>query len=215
MFETLRRYDIDPADCEFTEDRDLDYSQVELVHRPTGSIVSIVRLHDAGLGYRADMWVGDVNYFHCESGAWHDVLDALEMWTEEITCERDPDLWAELQQVPNVLAASQAADATNAPFTSDEQAEIACQLDEVRQLMREKFELTTAQLAAVDQRLDEAKEASQRLGRRDWIMLFYGAVISTGMTDAVPPSVIQTVLSTVVHGIAHIFGFGGPPPVIT
>lgn len=46
-------------------------------------------------------------------------------------------------------------------------------------------------------------------------MMFYGGVMSTLMTDAVPPSVIQTVLTTVVHGIAHIFGIGGPPPVIT
>ena len=42
--------------------------------------------------------------------------------------------------------------------------------------------------------------------------MFYGAVMSTFITDAVPATVIQTVLSTVVHGIAHIFG--GPPPII-
>jgi hypothetical protein len=34
------------------------------------------------------------------------------------------------------------------------------------------------------------------------------------MTDAVPPGVIRIVLSAVLHGIAHIFGVGGPPPVI-
>jgi predicted Zn-dependent protease with MMP-like domain len=45
-------------------------------------------------------------------------------------------------------------------------------------------------------------------------MAFYGAVMSTFMTDEISPHVIQTVLSTVVHGIGHIFGFGGPPPVI-
>jgi hypothetical protein len=33
--------------------------------------------------------------------------------------------------------------------------------------------------------------------------------------SAVPPAVIQTVLTTLVHGIAHIFGVGGPPPIIT
>lgn len=46
-------------------------------------------------------------------------------------------------------------------------------------------------------------------------MLFYGAVMSTFMTDEIPPHVIQTVLTTVFHGIAHIFGFGGPPPIIS
>ena len=45
-------------------------------------------------------------------------------------------------------------------------------------------------------------------------MMFYGAVMSAFIADAVPPTVIQTVLTTVVHGIAHIFGFGGLPPTI-
>ena len=34
-------------------------------------------------------------------------------------------------------------------------------------------------------------------------MMFYGAVMSTFMTAAVPPTVIQTVLTAMVHGIAH------------
>lgn len=45
-------------------------------------------------------------------------------------------------------------------------------------------------------------------------MLFYGGLVSTFMTDAVPPSVIQAALTTVVHGIAHLFGFGDPPAMI-
>ena len=119
-----------------------------------------------------------------------------------------------MRQAPEILAATQAADASNAPFTPDEQAEISGRLDEIKNLVRDQFELTDEQLAAIDQRLDDAEEASKRLGRKDWIMMFYGAVISTGMTEAVPPSVIQTVLTTVLHGIAHIFGIGGTPPVI-
>jgi hypothetical protein len=34
-------------------------------------------------------------------------------------------------------------------------------------------------------------------------MLFYGGVMSTFITDAVPPNVIQIVLITVLHGIAR------------
>jgi hypothetical protein len=81
--------------------------------------------------------------------------------------------------------------------------------------VRERFDLTDDQLAALEQRLDDAGEASNQLGRRDWVMTFYGAVMSTGIADAVPPSAIHMALSTVVHGIAHIFGIGGPAPVVT
>jgi hypothetical protein len=40
-------------------------------------------------------------------------------------------------------------------------------------------------------------------------------MMSTFMTDAIPPHVIQTILVTVLHGIGHLFGVGGPPPMIS
>jgi hypothetical protein len=187
-----------------------------LCHRPSHSYLSITQGEKFGLiAYQVKSFVVDGPNEQSEGANWDQVLLHVRKWARETAYVTDtPDLWAELQRVPEVLTAAQAAEASNAPFTPDEQAQIARRLDEVKNLVQEKFQLTDDQLASIDQRLDDAEEASQRLGRRDWIMLFYGAVISTGMTDAVPPSVIQTVLSTVVHGIAHIFGFGGPPPMI-
>jgi len=46
-------------------------------------------------------------------------------------------------------------------------------------------------------------------------MVLYGGMVSTVISGAVPPTVIQTALSAVVHGIAHIFGIGGPQPIIS
>ena len=84
--------------------------------------------------------------------------------------------------------------------------EIANQLDGIKHQVREGFQLTFEQLSAVNERLDEAKRASERLGRKDWLLMFYGAIVSTAVTDAVPPGAVQTVLTMVIHGIAHIFG---------
>lgn len=191
---------------------------VEIRHLPTGSYFLLYIQSPPGEPerYRVEWFVHDGP--HKAEGTvtkWRGMLQALGKWGTEVQyVTESPDLWAELQQVPEMLAASQLADASNAPFTPDEQAEISSRLDEIKNLVREQFELADKQLAAIDQRLDDAKEACGRLGRKDWIMLFYGAVISTAMTDSVPPGVVQTVLATVVHGIAHIFGFGGSPPVI-
>ena len=147
---------------------------------------------------------------------WNQVIECLAAWAQEVKYETDtPDFWTELRQVPEILATAQAANASNAPFTPDEQAEIAHRLDEIKQLVREQFELSADQLDAIDQKVDELKEASERLGRKDWLMILYGSLVSTFVTGAVPSGVIQTVLTTVVHGIAHIFGFGGPPPIIS
>jgi hypothetical protein len=210
IFETLTDRGIDPKDC------DLDTEQGRVTHLPTESYFRFAYLlHD----YSTSWHVADGPH---DSGwgtggkSWAQVLEELAYWADEVRYVTDtPDFWAEMRQVPEVMAASQVADASNAPFTADEQAEIARRLDEVKQLVRDQFELTSEQLATVDQRLDDAEHASKRLGRKDWMLMFYGGVMSTFITDAVPPSVIQTVLTTVLHGIAHFFGIGGPPPIIS
>jgi hypothetical protein len=148
--------------------------------------------------------------------SWYRLKERVEAWLREVRTDLEmPDRWAELKQVAAVLGTAQSDGASNAPFTADEQAEISRQLDEIKNIVRANFELTSEQFAVIDKRLDEAKEASERVGRKDWVLIFYGAVMSTLMTDAVPPGVIQTVLATMVHGIAHIFGLGGPSPIIT
>lgn len=59
------------------------------------------------------------------------------------------------------------------------------------------------------------EDASDRFSRKDWLMLFYGSMLGTFLTDAIPSSVIQTVLLTAAHGIARLFGFADPPSMIT
>jgi predicted Zn-dependent protease with MMP-like domain len=102
----------------------------------------------------------------------------------------------------------------NAPFTAEQQAEIASRIDEVKALVRETFELEVGQLEGIDQKLEEIKEASTRVGRKDWRIMLYGAAFGMILTDAIQPGVVQSILEMVVHGVAHIFGLGAPPPGI-
>lgn len=188
--------------------------QATMQHEATSSHFTFWR-EEGEEGYHVQSDVGEADWDHADSISWDALMVYLASWAEEVAYEIDtPDRWTELQQVPEVMAAAQSADASNAHFSAREQAEIWRRLDLVKRLVRQRFDLTDEQLATIDQRLDDAREACGRLGRKDWIMLFYGAVISTAMTDAVPPHVIQTVLTTVLLGISHIFGFGGGPPVI-
>jgi hypothetical protein len=103
-----------------------------------------------------------------------------------------PDKWAELQQVRNVLAAAQAPDASNAPFTADEQAEIALRIDEVKQFVATSVRLDGQQrLAAIEQAPDEIKEASTRVGRKDLIMMINGAMFSLIVNGLAPAHVVS------------------------
>lgn len=218
IFDALRTQGVDPARCRLlaSENPSSGHSGVEIFHDPTGSWFDLI---PEPTRYVFSWRVQDGPKSEDEAVAreWEHVLGQLGYWAGEVAyVAENPDLWEELQQVPEILAAAQSDDASNAPFTADEQAEIGHRLDEVERLAREQFELTAEQLAAISQRLDDAKESSKRLGRKDWLMAFYGGLMSTAITDAVPPGVIQTALTVVVHGLAHLFGFGGGlPPIIS
>jgi hypothetical protein len=99
----------------------------------------------------------------------------------------------------------------NTPFTPAERAEIAKQLRATRRSVQKNYGLSAEQLSAIDRRLEEAEEASKRLGRKDWKLLFYGAVFGLILNDAVPPDVAQHIFTGVVHGITHLLGGGVPP----
>jgi hypothetical protein len=216
IFETLAANGLDPAHCDLEDSYQTPGSHVSVSHEPSGSRFRLWPDHDLDGRYNASMVVGPADLGRRSSCDWDQLIDLLASWASEVRYETHaPDLWTELRQVSLVLTASQVPDAGNEPFTPDEQAEISRRFDGVKQLVRERFELTDEQLAAIDQRLDDAGQASARLGRKDWAMMLYGAVMSTLVTDAVPPNVIHAVLGAIVHGIAHIFGIGGPPPVIT
>jgi hypothetical protein len=87
------------------------------------------------------------------------------------------------------------------------------QLQVIKRSVAEKFELTNEQIAHIDERLDEAAEASKRMGRKDWLLLFGGTVFNLIVTDTVTPGVAGHIFTMVVQGIAHLFG-GGPPQIL-
>jgi hypothetical protein len=81
--------------------------------------------------------------------------------------------------------------------------------------VREKFELSGDQVAAIGQTVDELKEASKRVGRKDWKLMFYGAFVSLGLAQVVSTGVVDVAFRLAVEGLGHIFGAGGPPMITT
>jgi hypothetical protein len=166
--------------------------------------------------YLACLVVGAAESGSCSSCTWDQILDAIAEWAREVRYEMDtPDLWAELTRLPEILTAVQGAEAVNAPFTQAEQAEISTRLDVIKEYVSERFELTAAQMSAIEQGLDQVNEASTRVGRKDWMVMVNGTLLSLITSEMVPPHVIQSVFHILIAGIGHIFGVGGPPPVIT
>jgi hypothetical protein len=89
---------------------------------------------------------------------------------------------------------------------------IARRIEEIKEQFRESPELTAGQIAGIGQKLDELKEASTRVGRKDWVVMLYGAAFGMIVNDTVPAHVVQSVITSVIGGLGHLFGIGGMPP---
>ena len=158
--------------------------------------------------------------FVARSRYWDEVVSAVETWVDEVASlaqsneqyKAAPDLWERLGQNKEFLAGQPGEDLDNTPFTSGEQAAISAQLKQIRNYITTAHELTTEQISHLDARLEHAEEASRRIGRKDWLMAFNGAVFSLFLTDLITPDTAQHVIMMAVHGLGHLFGIGGPPP---
>lgn len=162
--------------------------------------------------------IGDNEQTSFGAGDWGGVPPGIEQWASEVKryVEIDaeiPDLWAELRRESEFLADVQHNDTRNTPFTQAEQEQIVAQLQEIKNRIREQFELTAEQFEHIDARLDEAEEASKRIGRKDWFLLFGGTILNLIVTDTVTPSVAGHIYTMVIQGIVHLFG-GGPPQIL-
>lgn len=144
------------------------------------------------------------------------LLQPIREWADEVRqIVEEPDYWAEMKRGGALIADIQGSQgAENTPFTQDEQDQIAAQLNRIRESLADRFELSNEQVERIAERLDEAAEASKRMGRKDWLLLFGGSVLSLILTDIVTPGVAEHIFMVTIHGIAHLFTGGSEPPQI-
>jgi hypothetical protein len=93
----------------------------------------------------------------------------------------------------------------NRPFGSGERQEIRQQLDELRSQVSDLTELTREQNEALRKLVTDARESSERLGRKDWIMAGIGAGTALVITGAVPAGAMVTLGVKAYHALAHLF----------
>ncbi len=185
--------------------RDFDSGEQTLVHRASGSNFAIGK-H----GYNQFIvthTVGDGDFVEHRLASWDQVLELLPEWVEEI--ERDtsmPDLWAELGNQQELVAFVSGPDVENAPFTDAERSEVLKQLDEIRQYAKTALRLSEQQMQQLDGRLRYLEEATERLGRKDWLTIAVGTIVTMAMEAIIPPSEVRNVFTMLLHPLSHLFG---------
>lgn len=90
------------------------------------------------------------------------VMIYITSWLEAIWLTVGvPDYWAEIRRSRELITDIQQTDSDNTPFTEDEQRQIAAKLQEIKEQLKEQYELTNGQIEQIEEKLDEAAEASE------------------------------------------------------
>lgn len=212
IYKAIAESNLDLAEFEFTVDED----ETTITHTYSESTFKLTigrRASDFGYEARAIVTDGTDHLYMSDLGI-ENMLTPIQNWANEIKRYIEtPDYWTEMKRSRELVAAIQWADIGNAPFTNDERRQIRVELEAIKEHVKEQFDLTSEQIAHIDERLDEAAEAAERIGRKDWRLLLYGTILNLFVADALPPEVARHILAMFVHVVVVLFG-GGPPQIL-
>lgn len=105
----------------------------------------------------------------------------------------------------SVAGAFSSADPGNTPFSSEELVRIVSSLEEVKTRIGSQPMIQPEQIALMHKKLDEIKDASTRLGRKDWINYTAGAITSACASAAFAPDVTKSIFLSLDAAFSWLF----------
>ena len=214
IYEEIVGSGLDPAEFDFEET-----GEKILVTHNSGSTFGFSREEnppdpmlaefgvDFGDRYRYEVKVRvaeGVNQSYDASSIDSAVTVYISAWLREIKATVGvPDYWAEMRSSRESLAIIQRGDFANTPFTLTEQRQIAAQLEEVKRQVRELYGLSNSQMTQVTEKLDVVIEGASRLGRKDWVIIFVGTILTLVLTDVLTWAAAHHILALVLHGLVE------------
>ena len=211
VFEAIAQSSVDPAECNL-EPQPFG----GMLRHKSGSTFEFGYHEEEGIFWAIATVVDGFRWEIEDSPSFDDLLHTIPSWADEINqVARTPDLWAELRRSRELVLEIQSADIGNTPFTIDERRQIVLELEAIKEQVKEQFDLTSDQIASIDEWKNGVAEASERIGRKDWQLLVYGTILNLFAAGALPPELARHILSIVISVMmAHLFLGGGGPPQI-
>ena len=191
-------------ECSFNDDA-LPW---RLTHMPSGAYLLIGGRHGE---HELTGVVGDGPLREWTLYTWPSVLEKVKGWAREVKRDVDtPDLWGEVRRRQGVLTGTIYEESDNTPFTKAELVEIADKVQQIKEFVKTQ-PISEARMLSAEAKLDYVLEASRRLGRKDWAIIFGGAIVSTIVADLLPREGLGDLLTMASHVLGHIFGGGAGP----
>lgn len=213
IFQAISASSLDPAECTLEQSD----NEIQISHNNSGSIFKFTFIGTGHVDfYQVQSDVVDGHHLRFQTAREIDsVTPWITSWANEVKeAAYAPDLWSEMRRTRELAIEVQSTGYANTPFTSDERRQIVIELEAVKEYVREELDLTREQMEHIDESLSHAAEATERMGRKDWLLLFGGTILNLIVTDTVTPSVAGHIFTIVINALIHLFG-GGPPQIIT
>lgn len=207
LLEAIAKTDLNVGDFDLIGSAD---SKLRIIQISTGSYFEVGQIYK---GYIIDRQVAGYPAEKLYPDKWADVWRMMNGWVANIIDDLNtPDLWDELRHQREFLSEAGYGASPNRPFTADERSEIAAQIRQIKEFLRENASLTSEQLSDIEKRLDEAEGAASRINQKDWLLLFLGIMFTLIISGLLTPETVQHILGMAIHGLSHLYAAGEKPP---
>ena len=172
---------------------------VKLIHHPSGFFCGFAaERSESGKPYtQIEYSPSEEGFIKRESvysaSSWDDVV---RKWVDILRREIDtPDLWTSIASGQSSVMQATATASENTPFTAPERAQVAIFLEDIRTYIQTNSRLSTDKFNIVVEKLAYLEQAADRMGRKDWLNLFLGVLVSMTVQVGMEKSVFQDLLS--------------------
>ena len=202
IFEAIREAGLPPEEFDWNSSEDAS----RLQHRPSDAYFDFKGV--AG-NYVSRYLAGDAPVEERAGLSQYRLMQQVRLSLAAVKQDIDaPDLWAQLQREAESLGAISDEAIANTPLSPAEQEEIAERLGELRRYVVTTYSLSGLQAGRLEERLDFLAAAASRDGRKDWLLMAAGVVLSFVLGAAFPPETVRDILGTILISIEHILGRG-------
>ena len=181
----------------------------EIVHEPSGFLF---RFLAAETGHACKFSPGHQHEFNYANGlTWDYLMSVVRTWLRNLKREISVlDPWAEFEILSSTPTAMNLGN-PEAHFTSDEIKIVHAQLDSLEAEM-ERLQLgSSVERQAIRKAFEDLKTAAERIGKKDWRLVFVGTMASMVLEKVVSSGTMRslwTLIDSAFHKIVGLLAAG-------
>lgn len=138
------------------------------------------------------------------NNGWKDTKTNVLRWLSALKEEiEEPDLWKRLGEYGSPDGASPIEDTSNEQFTAIEVDRITESIQQAQQFIEKHYEKNEA----IEEKLDYLIESSKRMGKRDWLNICIGTLVTLGIQYSIEKDHLQQIWNLIKEGLTGIIQF--------